>query len=231
MSFIKYLGSVGLIFVSTISFAQSAQHAVHFGLQVGNFYENLRRPGHLHTGALPFTMGYDYYPVENYGFRISAYISPQKEIYPISDTRFESKDPNYGDGNRKTTQFGFKVSTKFWLKDITETNYDIGFETGFGLIRYQFINQYTYYRTEGWQERLILDSEAIMADKKVLTPIHFGVAAKLFGLTEVSFHYNYFPSLVWPNETNKLESYDIEFQQPKFRKSFISVTSRIFLPW
>ncbi len=203
--------------------AQNSANAVHIGIEVGNFYENYEGALIWHTGSRPLTFGYDYYPVEKLGFRLSAYLSFQSDFSESLNPELQSNIPN-AYGSRFTKVRGLKYSAKFWLNDITETKYNLGFETGIGLMQYSFESFYSVSRPNSFLQFTTEDS-------KILTPFHLGVAAKLFGYYEVSLQYNYFPALEWQTETITFSEYDATFSQPMFRRGFLSGTLRVFVPW
>lgn len=219
--FLKVICSSLVLLVFLFSFSVKAQpvaNSIHFGVQFGSFYNDIQG---AHTGSVPFTFGYDYYPLERYGFRVAGYFTKQNDFYSISDAVI------YRDGlynsytSRNTNIIGVKFSNKFWIKDLIGTKNNFGIESGIGILQYRFKTDYV----AGFSNRSSFN------ENKILTPLHTGISIKLFYIYEMSILYNFFPLLGWQKETFEMVGQNTPFQNPLIRRSYISTTFRVFIPW
>ncbi len=222
-----------LLFISIFSYAAfsgllaSAQgsHAIHFGFQFGNFYEekvtNAEYFG-LHSGSAPIIAGYDYYVTPNYGFRFTGYYSGFGIFGFVDPITLQNENQTI---IRNTNVLGLKYSTKYWVKDVTESKYNIGFEAGIGAMRHKFTTNYSFNSFGLTEEPIEIELS------KILIPVNLGVSAVIGTYSEIGVSYNFYPSLGDINEPFTNPNSSLTYQNPQMKKGFTTLTFRYFIPF
>ncbi len=175
----------------------------------------------VHNGAVPLALGYEIYPVKNFGFNLVGLVSALTLI--SEDASAGLTTPGVGRFERNTTQVGIKAISKFWITDVFD-GFTLGFETGFGAVRYRFLDYYEIFLNNGIRENGV--KTALW-----LTPIHFGVNLRLTPYLEFGGQYNYFPSIDQINEPYRPfpNNPEIALTAPNFYQSFFSFSFRAFI--
>lgn len=222
--YLKVLVVVLLFLYSKTSTAQLQYFGVNFGFNLGNIVQfetnNFGEFQRTHNGSIPFCMGIELYPIENFGFNFTTMVSAITMLSEDASARLAS--PGFGTLDRNISIFGTKAAARFWLADIDESDFNLGFETGISTVRYRFLDHYNVmYSNQSLSIRNIKSARWLM-------PIHFGVNVRLGNIFELGGQFNYFPSLKDVNNSGMPIPAipEIQFNAPLFNQSYFSFSFR-----